>query len=72
MWQALDLARKSGDSIRDQVWHELGKAKYASWEQQAAQRQAEHEQLHRRLDDLLQSKQTQEATGVQVISSELC
>ncbi len=66
--QALDLARESGDSIRDQVWHELGKAKYASWEQRAVQRQAEHHMLQQRLDDLLQAKQRQEALDIQVQS----
>ncbi|KAK9820923.1 hypothetical protein WJX74_008208 [Apatococcus lobatus] len=63
--QALDLARESGDSIRDQVWHELGKAKYASWENRAAQRQTEHRQLQQRLQQMLQAKQAAESSGTQ-------
>ena len=66
LWQALDLARESGDSIRDQVWHELGKAKYASWESRAAQRQSEHQQLQQRLQHILQAKQEAESCSLQV------
>jgi hypothetical protein len=27
IWQALELAREQGDSIKDQIWRELARAK---------------------------------------------
>ncbi|KAK9908088.1 hypothetical protein WJX75_002611 [Coccomyxa subellipsoidea] len=52
--KALELAREQGDAIRDQIWRELAKAKYSTWEVESATRRAEQVMLKERLTALLQ------------------
>ncbi|EIE21605.1 hypothetical protein COCSUDRAFT_56812 [Coccomyxa subellipsoidea C-169] len=52
--KALELAREQGDLIRDQIWRELAKVKYANWEIESATRRAEQKMLQERLSALLE------------------
>lgn len=59
--KALEQARESGDSIKDEIWRELATAKYRNWEQVTSQRQADHETLKKALCRSLQMMHQQEA-----------
>mmetsp|Transcript_1914 Transcript_1914/g.5693 ORF Transcript_1914/g.5693 Transcript_1914/m.5693 type:complete len:318 (+) Transcript_1914:99-1052(+) len=51
--RALEQARESGDSIKDEIWRELASAKYQSWEQHSAQRRHDRARLRARLTQAL-------------------
>jgi STIP1 family protein 1 len=63
--KALELARSSGDSIKDEIWRELAGAKYRAWEDESAQRTAERRALRRRLDAALEALQLSEREDCQ-------
>eukprot|EP00878_Enallax_costatus_P031599 GHUV01034560.1.p1 GENE.GHUV01034560.1~~GHUV01034560.1.p1 ORF type:complete len:242 (+),score=78.89 GHUV01034560.1:274-999(+) len=54
--KALEAAREQGDSIKDEIWRELAKAKYAAWQQDSKQRSAQAEAVKQQLDSLLRSQ----------------
>ncbi|MEW5305585.1 MAG: hypothetical protein WDW38_008067 [Sanguina aurantia] len=56
--KALHAARVSGDSIKDEIWHELARAKYANWQLAAKQRKDTIEAVEAQLTELVASKTT--------------
>ncbi|KAK9831989.1 hypothetical protein WJX81_006731 [Elliptochloris bilobata] len=58
--KALELARQSGDTIKEQIWRELAKAKYRKWQLEATARQEEQRALAGRLRGLLRRQQDTE------------
>eukprot|EP00195_Chlamydomonas_chlamydogama_P008657 CAMPEP_0202892178 /NCGR_PEP_ID=MMETSP1392-20130828/1972_1 /ASSEMBLY_ACC=CAM_ASM_000868 /TAXON_ID=225041 /ORGANISM="Chlamydomonas chlamydogama, Strain SAG 11-48b" /LENGTH=261 /DNA_ID=CAMNT_0049576065 /DNA_START=372 /DNA_END=1154 /DNA_ORIENTATION=+ len=48
--KALEAARKADDAIKDEIWRELAKAKYAQWEQDSTTRRAQLKQLKALVD----------------------
>ncbi|CAK0784570.1 hypothetical protein CVIRNUC_007774 [Coccomyxa viridis] len=51
--KALELAREQGDSIKDQIWRELAKARYSMWQMESKARHMEQSSLLERLQQLL-------------------
>ena len=47
--QAIEAARELNDSIKDDIWHELARAKYALWQQQSAERKEQLASLKEQL-----------------------
>lgn len=60
--KALEQARSSGDSIKDEIWRELADAKYRRWEHESAERTAQRDVLWRRLAGLLAAEHASECT----------
>lgn len=54
--KALEAAREQGDSIKDEIWRELAKAKYAAWQQDSKQRSQQAEVLKQQFDALLKTQ----------------
>lgn len=52
--RALDAARASGDSIKDEIWRELAACKLAQWEQASTVRRDKRERLQARLADMIE------------------
>lgn len=57
--KALEAAREKGDTIKDDIWRELAKTKYAAWQRDSRQRTAAAKALKGHLDGLLQTCQWQ-------------
>jgi STIP1 family protein 1 len=47
--KALDSAREKGDAIKDEIWRELARAKYAQWKQESSSRSADAAKLQQQL-----------------------
>lgn len=56
--KAMELARQQGDTIKDDIWKELAKVKYAMWEHAHAERRVLHEALRMRLEELLRDNES--------------
>lgn len=48
--QALESAREHNATIKDDIWHELAKAKFAQWERDSAARKDQRRALRQQLD----------------------
>lgn len=57
--KALEAAREQGDSIKDEIWRELARAKYAAWQQQSHQRAEEEEAVKQHLESLFKTQWVQ-------------
>lgn len=57
--KALEAARQQGDSIKDEIWREFAKAKYATWLQDSKQRSQQAEAVKQQLDSWLRSQWSQ-------------
>lgn len=54
--KALEAAREQGDSIKDEIWRELAKAKYAAWQRDSKQRSEQAEALKLQFEALLRTQ----------------
>eukprot|EP00879_Flechtneria_rotunda_P003088 GHRR01003309.1.p1 GENE.GHRR01003309.1~~GHRR01003309.1.p1 ORF type:complete len:326 (+),score=122.01 GHRR01003309.1:282-1259(+) len=52
--KALESAREQGDQIKDEIWRELAKTKYAAWQEESQQRCEAAAALKQQLHDLYQ------------------
>lgn len=59
--QALEQARESGDSIKDEIWREMAGAKYRQWEGLSTERRHDRRRLQARLEHALAALQRSEA-----------
>jgi STIP1 family protein 1 len=57
--KALEQAREQGDSIKDEIWRELARAKYLQWQQDSAARNAAAAALKQQLQLMLQAQRLQ-------------
>lgn len=57
--KALEAAREQGDSIKDEIWRELAKAKYAAWQQESKQRAEAEAAVKQQLESLLKMQRMQ-------------
>lgn len=53
--KAMEHARQQGDTIKDNIWKELAKVKFALWEHEHAERAAAYQALHSRLEAVLRT-----------------
>jgi hypothetical protein len=51
--QALEQAREKGDTIKDEIWRELARAKYTLWQLRSSQRREQQQQLRQQLGQLM-------------------
>lgn len=58
--KALDCARESDDQIKDEIWRELARVKYAEWEQAAKHRKEDQDYLRERLYKMMDIVHKQE------------
>eukprot|EP00877_Chromochloris_zofingiensis_P003028 jgi/Chrzof1/12726/Cz07g05110.t1 len=58
--RALEAARQKDDAIKDEIWRELAKAKYAAWQADSAERNAEAAALKQRLRSLLDDQRSKD------------
>lgn len=57
--KALEQAREKGDSIKDEIWRELARAKYQQWQQDSQARTATVAALKQQLQSMLQAQRLQ-------------
>jgi STIP1 family protein 1 len=57
--KALEQAREKGDSIKDEIWRELARAKYQQWQQDSQARTATAAALKQQLQSMLQAQRLQ-------------
>jgi STIP1 family protein 1 len=57
--KALEQAREKGDSIKDEIWRELARAKYQQWQQDSQSRTATAAALKQQLQSMLQAQRLQ-------------
>jgi STIP1 family protein 1 len=57
--KALEQAREKGDSIKDEIWRELARAKYQQWQQDSQARNAAAAALKQQLQSMLQAQRLQ-------------
>jgi hypothetical protein len=51
--QALEQAREKGDTIKDEIWRELARAKYTLWQLRSSQRREQQQALRQQLGRLM-------------------
>jgi len=63
--RALDSAREHSDGVRDDIWRELARTRYAQWQADAHARRAALDALRKQLDALAEAEDKRQRCGCQ-------
>mmetsp|Transcript_32566 Transcript_32566/g.92349 ORF Transcript_32566/g.92349 Transcript_32566/m.92349 type:complete len:328 (-) Transcript_32566:313-1296(-) len=69
--KALHLARENKDSMKDDIWRVLARAKFTAWKSAAAERRKKVDKLRARLERLVNSEQAAIAMGDDAAADDL-
>jgi STIP1 family protein 1 len=61
--QALEQAREKGDTIKDEIWRELARAKYTCWQLQSCERREQQQVLRQQLQELMAAQREAAIAG---------